>query len=125
MTYVQFCFWLQGYFEISEKVRKKLSERQLKIILNHLELVRITNHPDQAKYPKCQEFCSWLGHYLQICGTRSTAAAISSQLSKIFEHEVDKMFPPADQAGMNAAHSGVSIAASYQGFNPNSTVIRC
>lgn len=90
-----------------------------------MELVKKTNHPDQAKYPKCQEFCSWLGHYLQICGANSTAAAISGQLSKIFEHEVDKMYPPLDQAAMNAAHSGGTVAASYQGFNPNSTIIRC
>ncbi len=32
-----FCYWLQGYFEISKN--KELNEEELKIIKNHLNLV--------------------------------------------------------------------------------------
>lgn len=32
-----FCFWLQGYFEISEAT--ELNEKQVEIIKNHLNLV--------------------------------------------------------------------------------------
>ena len=37
MNTVDFCFWLQGYFEISES--KEISEKQVEIIKNHLNLV--------------------------------------------------------------------------------------
>ena len=37
MTSVQFSFWLQGFFELSET--NSLSERQTEIIKNHLKLV--------------------------------------------------------------------------------------
>ena len=33
----QFCYWLQGFFELSEP--KKLSEKETQIIKNHLNLV--------------------------------------------------------------------------------------
>ena len=34
----QFCFWLQGYFEIGES-EEGLSPRQVQIIRNHLNMV--------------------------------------------------------------------------------------
>lgn len=34
----QFCFWLQGYFEIGENPQG-LSQRQVEIIKNHLKMV--------------------------------------------------------------------------------------
>lgn len=37
MTSADFCYWLQGYFEISET--KELNEKQTQIVKNHLNLV--------------------------------------------------------------------------------------
>ena len=37
MNSIDFCFWLQGYFEIADS--KKLSDRQVEMIKNHLHLV--------------------------------------------------------------------------------------
>jgi len=37
MTSADFCYWLQGYFEISET--KQLNEKQTTIVKNHLNLV--------------------------------------------------------------------------------------
>lgn len=37
MNTIDFCFWLQGYFEISDG--KALSEKQVKVLQNHLSLV--------------------------------------------------------------------------------------
>ena len=36
MNSIDFCFWLQGYFEISET--DELTAKQVKIIKNHLSL---------------------------------------------------------------------------------------
>lgn len=37
MTPENFCYWLQGYFEIADP--KSLSEKELEMIKNHLNLV--------------------------------------------------------------------------------------
>jgi len=37
MNTIDFCFWLQGYFEISGK--KELTQEQVEIVKNHLNLV--------------------------------------------------------------------------------------
>ena len=37
MNTIDFCFWLQGYFEINGKA--EISEEQAEIIKNHLNLV--------------------------------------------------------------------------------------
>jgi hypothetical protein len=37
MKSVEFCFWLQGFFELSET--EQLTPRQVEIIKNHLKLV--------------------------------------------------------------------------------------
>jgi hypothetical protein len=42
----EFCYWLQGFFEVSEET-PTLSKRQIKIIKNHLALVfdKVTEEP--------------------------------------------------------------------------------
>lgn len=37
MTSRDFCYWLQGYFEISES--KELGEKELEVVKRHLNLV--------------------------------------------------------------------------------------
>ncbi|MCH9735824.1 MAG: hypothetical protein K0U78_14940 [Actinomycetia bacterium] len=37
MNSIDFCFWLQGHFEISGS--EQLTEKQVKVIKNHLNLV--------------------------------------------------------------------------------------
>jgi len=37
MTPENFCYWLQGYFEISDS--KELTEKQINVIQSHLHLV--------------------------------------------------------------------------------------
>jgi len=37
MNSIDFCYWLQGYFEISDA--KSLNERQTEVLKNHLHLV--------------------------------------------------------------------------------------
>ena len=53
MTSVQFCYWLQGFFEISEG--KTLSDKQVNIIKNHLKLVFYHEiDPSYSDNPKVQ-----------------------------------------------------------------------
>ena len=47
MTPENFCYWLQGYFEITDlNDKKELNEKQIEIIKNHLQLVLKKVTPD-------------------------------------------------------------------------------
>lgn len=39
MTSKDFCYWLQGYFEITTHAKKNLTAEQVKMIQKHLNLV--------------------------------------------------------------------------------------
>lgn len=53
MTSVQFAYWLQGFFELSEA--KGLTQRQTEIIKNHLKLVFYHEiDPSYSSDPKVQ-----------------------------------------------------------------------
>ena len=56
----EFCYWLQGYFEINENVHdggrvKPLSEKQVSCIQNHLKLVFKHDIDPQAGDDSVQE----------------------------------------------------------------------
>ena len=54
MTSVDFCYWLQGFFELSES--EKLTEKQIEIIKNHLKLVFFYEiDPSYSSDPVVQE----------------------------------------------------------------------
>ena len=50
MTYTQFCYWLQGAFEITDL--NSLTPAQVKIIQNHLNMVFIHEKGATAPAPK-------------------------------------------------------------------------
>ena len=43
----EFCYWLKGYFEMSDS--EKLDEKQVKILKDHLDLVFTKVTPDYSK----------------------------------------------------------------------------
>lgn len=49
MTTQNYCYWLQGFFEISGE--EKLTANQIKIIKNHLNLVKKCWEPKQEDKP--------------------------------------------------------------------------
>ena len=54
MRSVEFCFWLQGFFELSES--EQLTPRQVEIIKNHLKLVFYHDiDPSYSNNPEVQE----------------------------------------------------------------------
>lgn len=54
MKSTEFCYWLQGFFELSET--NSLSERQTEIIKNHLKLVfKYEIDPSYSDDPKVQD----------------------------------------------------------------------
>ncbi len=53
MTPVDFCYWLQGYFEIENP--KELDEKQTQIVKDHLELVFTKITPDYSSLIKIEK----------------------------------------------------------------------
>jgi hypothetical protein len=51
MTSRDFCFWLQGYFELSDD--KELSEHQIDLIKSHLDMVFV--HEIDPSFPEEQQ----------------------------------------------------------------------
>lgn len=49
MTPQEFCYWLQGYFELTGKEAESLSATQVSVMRNHLNLV--FKHEIDPKYP--------------------------------------------------------------------------
>lgn len=59
MTSAQFCYWLQGFFEISGKSFQNLDNKQVDIIKKHLSMVFVHEldpaHGDQEHQNKLNE----------------------------------------------------------------------
>ena len=104
MTSTNFAFWLNGYFELSQGKITGLSEKQIQIIKNHLNLVFETvKTPDQTKDIS---FCTWLNNFLE--GAVATSASkksinpnatqvIKNKLSEVFEHVIDPTFSSVEE----------------------------
>lgn len=48
MTPKEFCYWLQGYFELNTEGWSGLTENQVKVVKNHLDLVFNKVTPDEG-----------------------------------------------------------------------------
>lgn len=88
MTNKEFCYWLQGYFELDGSI-ESLSEAQLIIIKNHINLVK-------ANDKILGEFTSWLEGAIDISESPTTRAKLTklaqSKLSSVFEHTIDPSY---------------------------------
>jgi len=83
-----FCYWLQGYFELMPNgVDVTFDNRQAHIIYKHLDLVKVTG---------VSQFCEWvrtaldLGCRLQKDGRAAMTLMIRERLAAHFEHVLDK-----------------------------------
>lgn len=95
MKAVEFCYWLQGMFELNPPTA--LSAEQRTCIVNHLRLVKV------AEPKHTNAFVRWLDLYLPSAGERADLDAIQSTLAAQFQHVIDKSYA-GSQAEMNAAH---------------------
>ena len=90
MKSIEFCYWLQGYFELSQEVG--LTKKQLECISKHIALVE--------KHEGLDTFTSWLLGFLEsyelMGGTDMRASSVQiivDKLGKKFKHEIDKVYP--------------------------------
>ncbi len=87
----EFCYWLQGAFEIIGA--DSLNAQQRNCIAKHLELVGAT--PQQDQPAQAISFCGWLSGVIDtIPDTEqsSVIAKIRVRLANVFEHAIDPTY---------------------------------
>lgn len=107
-----FCYWLQGYFEIADS--SELNSRQIEIISNHLKMVFI--YENLEVHTKTLEFCFWMQGILQaIAITKASkepsayVPQIKAKIAEIFIHEIDPTFGAENQVALNLAHNPQNV----------------
>ncbi len=101
MKTTEFCYWLQGYFELGGNT---LTAKQIAIVNAHLDLVFKYMQLTKAKPDAGSNFCFLLKGMLY--GGHPDVQVIKSELSKCFLHEIDPTYGDAQmQDELNAIHS--------------------
>lgn len=100
-----FCYWLQGYFELSsEREAMELDARQVDLVKRHLDMVFV--HEGKNANP----FCHWLQGVFQGYGSlglnQPQVTAVRGRLHDVFKHEIDPSFPASQQGPLDEAHQG-------------------
>lgn len=94
----QFCYWLQGLFEILHP--EHLDTNQVNCIKQHLELVEHKNG----------QFCNWFEGFIDSRGiepwNNSTISKVQERLSNEFRTIIDPSYPPEIQEQLYTAHRG-------------------
>lgn len=106
MTNQQFCYWLQGYFEISAS----LSLTQAKVILIDKTLARI-NEPLGTFTQWLDQLCDYLAsiHYRQNM-LDYFCPIIAEQLNVIFYHAIDGTYDtPLSLDELRRIHNGAAV----------------
>lgn len=124
MKSTEFCYWLQGYFELSNAT--VLDSYQIKCILAHLNLVHTYELSEKTKQEninltKAQWFCIDL--YIKIYQTIAKSEykenakieieSLKLKLNEVFKHEIDLNY--SNQSKLNQIH----------GIYNNDSVVRC
>jgi len=108
-----FCFWLQGYFELTSLAY--LPKHQAEVIKNHIKMVEIH---DPGNDGRSRQFCEWLKGMLSISREGNTSPAfvvcIAKALDEVFLHEIDPSYPPEQQQDLDQAHQGWSSPTSAE-----------
>jgi hypothetical protein len=110
MEPINFCYWLQGYFELSDSGeltndQKQIIARHLQLVFSHTQLVFSHTGASNSRQGQARSFMFCVGLPAQLLEQGGTAA-IKDRLSSVFLHEIDKMAGgDAIQEALNAIHN--------------------
>ena len=118
MKAVEFCYWLQGYFELSDGLdATALQAKQVACIRAHLALVATVdpNHENM--------FVEWLGSFLSNPPHATGTARIRRMLAAQFQHVIDPSYS-GDKATLQGIHDSGKVPGIDVGPSPD-MVYRC
>jgi hypothetical protein len=104
MTKQDFCYWLNGYFELRLE-KGPLKPSQVGIVRNHLNLVK------KVERRGLSGFCAWMEVILDLLAESNdecdekTQNLIYKKLGETFKHEIDGTYD-GDQDDLNSIHHG-------------------
>lgn len=88
MKAIEFCYWLQGLFEIHDVA--ELNAKQVNLINKHLEMVFV-HEKEQSKH---LDFCKNLSGYIKFSNmtilNMSVTNRVKNALNDLFEHVIEK-----------------------------------
>lgn len=116
----EFCYWLQGYFELCEAqgLSAKLDGAAARCIEAHLALVAKVE-PDHSNV-----FVAWMtDHLRKLSPVGPDATLIRRYLAAQFQHVIDPSYD-GDQAKLNAVHAG-KIDGTMGGVSQIGVTYRC
>lgn len=117
----EFCYWLQGWFELANV--EIIDIHQTYIIKEHLNLVF-------SQDVKANNFCHALHGFFQIqennCFDAQQTYRLKQMLREIFKNEIDPSYPLEEQELLQQAHWPVSTRPRMS-LNPSETseLIKC
>lgn len=101
MKSTEFCYWLQGYFEIAGPEATLDRPGSLDLMTRHLELVR--HHQGSGASSESARFCLWFEGFIEASRDLtpdgfglSATRIIRSKLSDAFLLEIDPSYGDAD-----------------------------
>ena len=101
MKSTQFCYWLQGSFELNDT--RSFNAEETKIIKNHLDLVFQHDNTPNA-------FCSFLRGYFVMSKPdaldENVTQVIRDELTTEFKQNIDSSYPVAEQKTLKDIHNG-------------------
>lgn len=97
----EFCYWLQGYFELTREATVRFDDKQVELVRKHLDLVREVEG-------KLTDFTAWLdgvldSYELLLDPNRTTdtdeardktMGMIKTRLGSKFKHDIDPSYGP-------------------------------
>lgn len=109
MNRINFCYWLQGLFEIGDV--KTLTSNQIQIIKDHLALAN--NNKATKNQLKEIQFCNWLEGYLDFSETK----ILSNRQVKLIKDRLSLVYTKVTPNRNKEIHSLDNIK-----FDPKNTL---
>lgn len=101
-----YCYWLQGFFELTKPVF--LTKHQVYLVHEHLKLVE----------KKEGIFCNWLQGVFDFCGinewNEEMTSKIKAKLREEFFKIIDRSYPEEQQDILYKIHQGELNKSNFQ-----------
>jgi hypothetical protein len=88
MKAVEFCYWLQGLFEINTV--NELNENQVNVIYKHLQMVFVHEKEDSKYFDFCKNLFGYIKFSNMTAMNMVVTKRVKETLDGLFEHVISK-----------------------------------
>ena len=91
MKSTEFCYWLQGLFEINKTI--ELNPKQTELVKKHLKMVFVHEKENSQHFDFCKGLYGYLSYSDIASIDESTTIKMKTKLDSLFEHVVNQYSP--------------------------------